>query len=280
MPNFKLSFVIEKKLFAFLDTPEDSLIDSVHLITEKYADKYIVKNIELRNDSCPEEAYQKIIDRFKPEIEQLQKDGFDFTLHAARAIQDSDNLDYKILTVLKKDVALAETLGIATIVTHASFSVRSPEGKNYYSIMHLLPELDTLSKETGVTIAIENISLKNGILQNTNDHFFVLDFINKNNLQNLGIAIDFGHALSCGFSTDYILNVIEKAKEKLFHIHAHETTFGEDLHAPLAGKLDWGKILQSLEGITYSGVFVLEMRSPSLPSSLEYLQSIDATFKN
>lgn len=280
MSDLKLSFVIEKKLFSFLDAPEKSLADAVHLLTEAYADKYAVKNIELRNDSCPKEAYPAIIDRFKPEIEQMQKNGFEFTLHAARAIQHSENLDRDILAVLRSDIEMAKALGISIIVTHASFSVRFPEGKDYYSIMHLLPELNALSLETGVKIAIENISLKNGVLQNTNDHFFILDYMNKNNLDNLGIGFDFGHALSCGFSTDYAVKVIEKAQKKFFHIHAHETDFGEDLHASLGGKLDWKDIFQSMEKIGYSGAFVLEMKSPSLSKSLEYLQSINATFKS
>ena len=280
MVNFKLAFVVEKKLFNFLNTPKESLVDSICTLTEQYTDRYIVKNIELRNDSCPEEAYPAIIERFKPEMEQLQKKGFNFALHAARAIKHSTDLDRDILTVLKRDADLAKALGIPLMITHASFSVSSPEGKMYYSIMHLLPDLNTLSQETGVRIAIENISLKNELLQNTNDHFFILDFINKNHLDQLGIAFDFGHAISCGFSTDYVMRVIEKAKEKLFHIHAHETDFGEDLHAALNGKLEWPKIFQTLDNIGYSGIFVLEMRSPNITASLEYLKNIEVEFKN
>lgn len=279
MPDFKLSFVVEKKIHSFLDTPEESLIDSVHSLVSQYADKYAVRNIELRNDSCPEERYLILMERFKSEIEKLREEGFEFTLHAARAIQDSDSLDQDILAVLGRDTNLAKELGIPLMVTHASFSVKSQDGKRYPSIMHLFPELDKLGKENGIRIAIENISLKDGMIQNTNDHLFILDFISRSKLDNIGIAIDFGHLISCGFGTDYAVKVIETAEEKLFHIHAHETDFGEDMHAALNGKLDWKRIIKALEGIGYLGSFVLEMRSPSLPASLEYLKSIGASFK-
>lgn len=257
---------------------ERSLRDVVRALTGAHADDYRVKNIELRNDSCPMTLYPVIIERFQPDMETMRKEGFKFTLHGARAIDHSDHLDQDILDVLQRDSDLAKALGISLMVTHASFSIRAPEGKTYYSIMHLLPKLNAMSQKSGVKIAIENISLKNDILQNTNDHLFVLDDINKNGFDHLGIALDFGHALSCGFGTEYVVHVIEKAREKFFHIHAHETAFGEDLHMSISGKLEWSKVFQALENIAYTGTFVLEVRSPNIAPSLEYLKSIHAPF--
>lgn len=280
MSNFKLSFVIEKKLQTFLDMPEKSLINSVNYLCEKFSNKYKVNQIELRNNSCQEEKYSKIKKCLKPEIEKLQNKGFNFTLHATCNIEDSENLDKDILNALKNDIELAKFFNIPLIVTHASFSIKSLKETKYYSIMHLLPELNKLGEENNIKIAIENIALKNKILQNTNDHLFILDYIRKNNLENIGITIDFGHAISCGFNTDYLVNVIETAKEKLFHIHAHESEFGEDKHNFLEGRLDWKRILQTLEKINYTGSFVLEVRLQNIFKSLEYLESIGAEFKN
>lgn len=278
MAAFPLAFVVEEKLFTLLDQPKRSLYDVVQALTGAHADCYEVKNIELRNDSCPLALYPVIIERFKSDMETMQKEGFRFTLHGARAIAHSDHLDQDILDVLQRDSDLAQALGVSLMVTHASFSIRSPQGKTYYSIMHLLPQLNTMSQKNGVKIAIENISLKNDILQNTNDHLFVLDDIKNNNFDHLGIALDFGHALSCGFGTEYVVHVIEKAREKFFHIHAHETEFGDDLHMSISGKLEWPKIFQALENIAYTGTFVLEVRSPNIAPSLEYLKSVHAPF--
>ncbi len=278
MPHFRLAFVLEKKLFDFLNDPKGAFSSAVRTLVKEHSDHYVVKDVELRNDKCPEAAYPKMIDSLCSDIKALREEGFCFTLHAARAIAHSDDLDRDILAALERDAHLCQTFGIPLMVTHASFSIRLETEKSYYSIMHLMPKLNVLSEKTGVRIAIENISLKNGMLQNTNDHLYVLDYLKKNHLNHLGLALDFGHALSCGFSTEYVSQVIEQAKEKFFHIHAHETEFGEDLHSSLDGKFDWKQILQLLEKIKYEGVFVLELRSPSLPKSVEYLKNIGAEF--
>lgn len=250
MSHFRLAFVLEKKLFDFLGDPKGSLSNAVRSLVKEHSDHYAVKDIELRNDKCLEAAYPEMIASLRSDMEALREEGFHFTLHAARAIAHSDDLDRDILAVLERDARLCQTFGIPLMVTHAAFSIRSEKEKSYYSIMHLMPQLDALSEKTGVRIAIENISLKNGMLQNTNDHLYILDYLKKNELNHLGLALDFGHALSCGFSTEYVSQVIEQAKEKFFHIHAHETEFGEDLHNPINGKIEWRKIFNRLSALS------------------------------
>ena len=272
-----LAFVIEEKLATLVDQSGTSLYNTVEKLRTAHRDQYNVKRIELRNDGCLPSVYKEIVERFDADMQKLQDKGIQFTLHAARAIPDQDDLDQAILDVLQKDISLAQQLRIPLIVTHASFSVRLEDGKNYYSIMHLLPQLAQMGEESGVKIAIENISLKNDKIQQTNDHVYILEQIRKIKSDWLGITIDFGHAISCGYDEEYLTNVIAVAKDKLFHIHSHETTYGTDEHLPLCGVIKWPLIFSSLETIDFKGAFLLEVRSPNIAKSLQYLKSIDFT---
>ena len=272
-----LAFVIEEKLATLVDQSGTSLYETVEKLRTAHKDQYNVRRIELRNDGCPSSMYKEIVERFDSDIQKLQDEGVQFTLHAARAIPAQDNVDQAILGVLEKDISLAQQLRIPLIVTHASFSVRSRDRKNYYSIMHLLPKLAQKGEEAGVKIAIENISLKNDKIQQTNDNLYILEQVRKIESEWLGITIDIGHAISCGYDEEYLTNVIAVAKDKLFHIHSHETTYGADEHLPLCGAIEWPLIFSSLETVDFKGAFLLEVKSSNIAKSLQYLKSIDFT---
>lgn len=272
MEKFKLSLVLERSINKFLENPSYSFNDEVEELLNKYSNKYGIKNIELRNGSFALNDGFSLIELISPGIKKMQKDGIDFTLHAAKSVMFSNNLDRDILGIIQKDLELAKQLGVSLIVLHAAFNVHNGEEKKYYSILHLLSQLDAMSREAGVQVAIENISLK-GSIQNTNDHLYILDKIQKGKLENIGIALDFGHALSCGFDMDYIIEVIKKSNKKLFHIHAHETEAGKDLHLPLDGSaVDWVRVFKVLGEIDYQEIFVLEVRFENIQPSFEYLE--------
>lgn len=269
MPNLRPSITIDKRLFAFLDDESEALSATVRALSGRFP----IHDFELRADSCPANDHQNIVKRLKPELDRLRQKGFGFTLHASFAVDESERLDRDIIAILEKDAMLAVALGIPLMTTHAAFSVGSGKAKRFVPIGHLLPELDRIAKENGIRIAIENISLKNGKFQEANDPLSVLERISNDKLESVGIAIDFGHALSCGSETDQLADIIRRAGSRLFHIHAHESGYGKDDHAPLAGRLDWNVILRSLGSVGYSGAFVFEMLPDNAEESLAYLDS-------
>lgn len=270
MPNLRPSITIDKRLSAFLDDEPGALSATVRALSGRFP----IHDFELRADSCPANDHRDIAERLKPELDRLRRDGFGFTLHASFAADESERLDRDIISILERDAMLAVALGIPLMTTHAAFSVRSGKAKRFVPIGHLLPELERIAKENGIRIAIENISLKNGKFQEANDPLSVLERISNDKLESVGIAIDFGHALSCGLETDRLMDIIRESGDHLFHIHAHESRHGKDDHASLGGRLDWRRIIQALGSVGYSGAFVFEMLPDNAEESLKYLDGL------
>lgn len=86
-----------------------------------------------------------------------------------------------------------------------------------------------------------------------NDFAWILERIPT---EGTGVCLDTSHTALGGF----LFEVIERFAARIVHVQASDNQGATDDHLPPgAGVLDWRRIVASLEGIGYRGVFMLEV---------------------
>ena len=111
-----------------------------------------------------------------------------------------------------------------------------------------LREIVRISRRDGIKVAIENAR--------TNP-FFLLDLISG--VEGVGLTLDLGHA-NIQLGGDGTLRFMEKAMERIIHLHVHDNHGIYDEHlVPGDGSLNYGEIMQKLKEINFDGMAVLEL---------------------
>lgn len=118
-------------------------------------------------------------------------------------------------------------------------------------------ELVKVSQETGVRIALENLSgvkMKCRPLETMQElRAFIASFPSKY----VGLCLDVGHSLISGFDPAEQARV---ASERLWALHLHDVDGVEDSHwVPGRGVIDWESLARALSDIGFQGDWTLEV---------------------
>lgn len=122
------------------------------------------------------------------------------------------------------------------------------------------------AREYGVKVVLENMPNIERILGQRLEELLGLI---ENSDQNIGIALDVGHAYLTKTLESYLNNL-----EKIAHVHLHDNLGKKDDHLPIGtGRIKWREVLPKLNEI--NAKFVIESRSiADGMKSLENLKGI------
>lgn len=148
-------------------------------------------------------------------------------------------------------LTLAEFAPVAAAVVHTGGPGEPEDGSTFDRIFYSLEEILPVSRELGVTIALENI---------TNDFsrgYRIAAFIRESRLEGVGCCYDCGHATLYGRT----LEELEEMSELLVTTHIHDTSDGLDNHLlPFEGDIEWDALSGKFAEIGYKGDLIIESK--------------------
>ncbi len=91
------------------------------------------------------------------------------------------------------------------------------------------------------------------------------------NANHFGICIDTGHSnMATRFSNPSVPDVIRMMGKDIYCLHLNDNDrFSDQHHMPMAGTLDWNKVLDALDEVGYSGTYNLEVNLSSFGVGFE-----------
>lgn len=120
----------------------------------------------------------------------------------------------------------------------------------YKAVRESLSEIDRVSKDAGVKVALENMpDMPITMGKTPADLFSMLEGTD------LGICFDVGHAHTAGTVNDFLAHA-----DKFTNVHIHDNRGKSDEHLPVGdGSVDFKKVMADLQA--YKGRLVIEARS-------------------
>jgi len=113
--------------------------------------------------------------------------------------------------------------------------------------------LHEIAEKYGLNTAIENLPEKYGFIMRNPKDF--LKFYKETSLNDIGIALDVGHA-NLENQTE---NFLRKLPDKIVHMHISDNMGENDQHLGIGhGKIDWQQFAQTLREIAYDKNIVIE----------------------
>ncbi|HID27733.1 MAG TPA: sugar phosphate isomerase/epimerase, partial [Methanosarcinales archaeon] len=144
----------------------------------------------------------------------------------------------------EKYLGLCESIKTKVMVIHDEVPLGGvePYGKS-------LREISEIARKKNIKIALENAR--------TNPYFLLELLEYLGNPDNIGIAYDLGHA-NIQLGNKEVIPFIERAKEKIFHIHLHDNNGVYDEHKiPGQGIIDYPQVIEKLKN--FKGYGILEL---------------------
>lgn len=205
----------------------------------------------------------------KPDFRQFLKtqaetQGLTLTVHAAW--QHNPVEDPKIFTDI---VEFARDIGSGVVTIHLT-----EPGKEYADAIR---SLAILARSFGIRIAIENTRLDSGRWCMPEDLNNTLGYLED--LDNVGICLDVGHANLTGISPVEYLNLIDK-RFKIFNVHFHDNNGKEDQHNTLGqavgtkGGIDFKAVLARLAHRGYDDSIIIEHGRETLTVERKFIEDV------
>jgi len=139
-------------------------------------------------------------------------------------------------------------------VVHSKWGISSSYGRKkeskFINSSNCIQEITPLLERKKIKLAIEPLNRYETDFVNTVDQgLYLCKLIN---CKYVGLLLDVYHM---NIEEKDICLEIQKAKEKLFHLHIA----GNDRGVPRIGSIDWKNIFKTLKSIKYSDYIVIEM---------------------
>jgi sugar phosphate isomerase/epimerase len=157
---------------------------------------------------------------------------------------------------LKQSIAFANALNAQLWIFHpgtkTGISMFYP-GNDWKQNIKTIQALHKTAEEYGVNIALENLPEKYGFIMKSSEDF--AKFYRETSLNDIGIALDIGHANLEGQAEPFL----RKLPDKIVHIHVSDNMGENDQHLGIGyGKIDWQQLAQTLKGIAYDKTIIIE----------------------
>ncbi len=173
---------------------------------------------------------------------------------------------------VKECVDLAHEWGAKVVetVTGPPLIVEDDFKKAWNRTREALTEITDYAAKYDISIGLEfRISVADRttyIVHKLDDALIMIDEVEA---KNLGVLIDINHAALDLYMT--IVEQIEKAGQKLVHMHLSDSPLDIHKHLPIGeGKVKWPLIFKKLKEIGYDGWMSLEMEEVKDPYSASY----------
>lgn len=166
----------------------------------------------------------------------------------------TERLRESSIEVLRDNARAANILGIEMLTVHPGLSsmvVKGTEQKALERAKVSMRELEKISSEYGVTMAIENMPNVPFFLGRTASQ--LAEIIDGTDLK---VCYDIGHANTMGEND----SMVELLGDRIVNIHIHDNHGERDEHNTIGdGTVDFERVIESLRGYTRN--YVIESRS-------------------
>lgn len=166
----------------------------------------------------------------------------------------TEKLRVASVDVIRDNARAANTLGINMLTVHPGLSsmvVKETEDAALVRAKISMKELEKISAEYGVTMAIENMPNVPFFLGRTASQ--LADIIDGTDLK---VCYDIGHAHTMG-ENDAMTALFG---DRIVNVHIHDNNGERDEHNTIGdGSVDFARVIKSLNG--YTGNYVIESRS-------------------
>jgi len=186
--------------------------------------------------------------------------GTQFTVHAPFADMNIASPSKPMLTAtlkrLRESMAYASALDAKLWVFHpgskTGISMFYP-GEDWKQNIKSIRALHKTAEEYGLNTAIENLPEKYGFIMKAPEDF--TKFYKETGLNDVGIALDLGHANLEGQTERFLRNM----PDKIVHIHVSDNMGENDQHLGIGyGKIDWQRFAETLRAIDYDKTVMIE----------------------
>lgn len=178
---------------------------------------------------------------------------------------DADMLEKEFVPKIKTLLDLSKKLDISKGTIHFWMDRRWASSELISRKINLLNEMSAYADHLGIVLCIENLSER--------FESFQLAF---EAIPSLRMTLDIGHAqLLAKENTSF--GFIQRAFEKIAHIHVHDNNGGtsvkDDLHLPLGqGMVDYPNILTQLKNHGYNSTITMEVKPSEMQQTRNNLE--------
>ncbi|MEM2393666.1 MAG: sugar phosphate isomerase/epimerase family protein [Candidatus Bathyarchaeia archaeon] len=207
-------------------------------------------------------------------LELCSSHGLQYSIHAPFGDINIASLSKPLLKAmikrLQKSIVNAGALEARIWVLHpgmeTGISMFYP-GRAWSQNLKTVEQLYNFARDYGVKIAVENIPEPSPFLMKSIEHF--QKFYEEVDCE-IGLALDIGHANISGKTELFI----EKFRDKIVHIHAHDNKGKFDEHLGIGrGTVNWERIAKMLKEIAYDKTVVVESIE-HVPESIRILKTL------
>lgn len=199
---------------------------------------------------------------FLPEIEESYLDAapsydMEFSAHGPLSDVNIGSLNPRLREAATKEITdglnSASRMEFEVYTIHPGFwtpiGVLDTEAV-YKAVRTSLSEIDRVSKDVGVKVALENMPDMPITMGKTPE-----DLLCMLEGTDLGVCFDVGHAHTAGTVDDFLLQ-----SDKFINVHIHDNRGKRDEHLPIGdGSVDFKRVISGLKD--YEGRLVIEARS-------------------
>lgn len=187
-------------------------------------------------------------------------DSFEMTYSLHSSIADTniaavnDRMREASLAELSSEMDACRRMGIGLITVHPgiyNLVCGALRERSIECAKASMKELDRMSSDMGVTVAIENMPNPPFMLGRTADE---LEHLLEGT--DLGVCFDIGHANTTGQTE----RMLETFSDRMVNVHIHDNMGDTDAHMTMGeGMIDFKSIIRRLSG--YGGRYIIESRS-------------------
>ena len=235
-----------------------------------------LNKVEARYVEVLDEGFHALNEKRVSTLNQTAKSrSIEYTVHAPFADINIASPSNPILTAslkrLKESMAYANALNAKLWVFHpgnkTGISSFYP-GEDWKQNIRGIRELHKTAEEYGLNVVIENLPEKYGFLMKQPEDF--QKFYKETGLNDIGIALDVGHANLEGQTESFLRNL----PDKIVHMHVSDNMGENDQHLGIGyGKINWQRFAENLREIAYDKTVLVES-TEHVKESLQKLRQL------
>ncbi len=251
-------------------------LSMIHCLGEPFSNLcHELQNVPVNYVELVDDGWHALNQKRLRKLEEIGKSqDLEYTLHApfasANIAAPAQDMCSFILKRLEKSMVFARQLECRLIVFHPGLRTGLSwfyPGLDWKTNIESVRKLLSLSREHGVTIAVENVPERYGYLVSNVEQFS--RFFNELG-EDMGFVLDVGHSNFDNQTHAFV----EAIGRKIIHVHAHDNDGKHDLHLGVGeGTVNWKQFAEDIKAIGFNGSVIVESYK-SVKESITMLQKL------
>lgn len=239
-----------------------------------FAEKNRIRLVELVLD--PPEMFKK--ENYKSYIDLISSYSLEKQIHApfidVNLCSHNDHISKASVKLYIETIKICNAMDIKTLTIHpglANFLINKTRKFNILRLKQAIQSLLDFSKNTKVSVCLENMPQNTYIMTENNNIEEVFKIIDR---QNLFLCYDTSHFYTCDGD---VKKLWSEFHEVIRNVHIVDN-FSKitDTHPPLGtGKINFKEIFEIMKSYNYKGAFIIELSTAKdLPQSIDFIKKL------